>query len=391
MDRLHHSRPEEDRGAVRLTPIPTPEPKPSTVNSVTTKLDKNFGLPKPTGKMGIMKYESPDLQHGDTSDQMSASALHSKIDPATMSGNAKIAALMSEMGSRPKGAMHSFATLPAPPRPEPPRGVRAMTLMPGEAAGDDVHHRRYARSLPPWASVATGGTGNKTSQVSDASRLSKECQKRGFNPQFREWRTKSGYFKCSVEINGQTVSGIKERYYSAGKAKAEAAKQGLSIINMMPYHKRDDSKHRYGGAPDYSPYRPPYLDRRYSQSHYSPDYRHDEQRSLIERIQSLNPSNQPSERVLADPAACQAFLEGFAVGSRMGEAPDRRAQTQGRGWPAERPAESFWWESNARRREQSPASTARGRLRERSPLPRRDDSWERSTQQRSRGHRGRSR
>ncbi|KAI0096314.1 hypothetical protein F4776DRAFT_658641 [Hypoxylon sp. NC0597] len=399
MSRPYNSHPEKDRGAVRLTSIPSPEAKSSILDSIVIKLEEDPSRRQPIGntgaagsKDGIMKHAFTNLKRRDAPDQMSVSAPTSKIDPATMSGNAKIAALMSEVSTRPRGALHSFTLPPAPPHPELPPGLHGllgMNLPLGEAAGDGTHRRRYARSLPPQAPAVAGASGNRGHQATDVSLLSRECQKRGFNPHFHEWVTASGNFMCSVDIRGQMVSGIEE-YSSLVKAKNGIAKRALSIVKGMPCIPRDDSKPRYGGVPDYLRW-----DRRNTESHYSPDYpRSDEQRSLIERIISFNPSNSPSEHILANPAACQAYLAGFAVGTRMAEALNRPAQDQDRGRAAkrstERPAERFWREGEARRREKTPASTAYGRLRERSPLRRRDDARERSTQERSRGRRGRS-
>ncbi|KAI0139936.1 hypothetical protein F4776DRAFT_662076 [Hypoxylon sp. NC0597] len=93
--------------------------------------------------------------------------------------------------------------------PEGLHGLRGMTgvpLSPSEVVVDGTHHLRYA----PPAFVAAGSSSSRDYQVRDVSLFSKECQKRSFNPHFHEWVTAGGNFMCSVDIRGQTVSGIEE-------------------------------------------------------------------------------------------------------------------------------------------------------------------------------------
>ncbi|KAI1414891.1 hypothetical protein F5Y13DRAFT_187579 [Hypoxylon sp. FL1857] len=427
----------------------------SIVDSLLNQLDSQLGssLPKRTSRMGAAESkettknrELSSFQYGGPHNQTNNPAVHPRIDPASMAGNARIAALMSEAHGRSKGACNMQApstTAPSGPKSphaphghRGPRGVIEVPSSPDEGADHGARHRghRYARSLPSQAAIAPG-SGEKTEEgkESDTKLLTQECQKRHFNPHFIERVTNDGYYTCSVDIRGRLIRGARE-YESAAEAKAVIAQHALSIVRRMscgdgvkkpsdniagaaPVGSQDfaDGKRRPGGPPGRHPKeyyrrrqanmnrrRQAEADRRYAEaSHYEPDYRdnykgrYDEERSIIERIHSLNPpSNRPRERILSDPVASQAFLEGFSMGARMADAMHGHPDAHDYPMSGRHLAERSWWDSAANRRERSPVPHPSERVRERSPLRRQDRSGTRvpeyPARQRSRVRQGRS-
>ncbi|KAI0006582.1 hypothetical protein F4779DRAFT_644095 [Xylariaceae sp. FL0662B] len=109
-------------------------------------------------------------------------------------------------------------------------------------------------------------------------------------------------------------------------------------------------------------------------SFYKPEYnRREELRFLIDCVESLcGAANGPSPRILEDPLASRAFLEGFALGGRLEDSARREYVEYAH--PRRTPAEMqrLYTGRFYRHRERSPGPTYGGHAhRERSPLRRR--------------------
>ncbi|KAH8682076.1 hypothetical protein BX600DRAFT_544505 [Xylariales sp. PMI_506] len=204
------------------------------------------------------------------------------------------------------------------------------------------------------SSLPAPGTGNRVdrgsrdrgggSSVTWTSVLSSECQMRRFNPQFHEWITPDGFFKASVNLNGVTMHDTRQHKSPVDAKQAIARRavefvQGLSIpagassrgldTGSSSERNREISgnRTRHGGVSNTrsesirwtsSSYRPP-----------SPVSKAEEERRLLTRIQShYAGSGYPSETILENPAASRAFLEGFALGSKLRDSTRSRRRSR---------------------------------------------------------------
>ncbi|KAI1761753.1 hypothetical protein GGR53DRAFT_533206 [Hypoxylon sp. FL1150] len=221
----------------------------------------------------------------------------------------------------------------------------------------------------------------------NSCKLSRECQKRSFNPTFHGWSTEDGKFKCSVTVKDKVIYDSAS-YRSTVDAKEAIAKQALHVVRKMPLphgankskaayeghqqlksgtvigssppksapkrresalelgeikqetrggrhttpdtksdlrhdggRPREDNSHRDRIQPPSSRYLPDYYNgpsfNAQAVDHYRTPPRNEEYRILMNRVQSMFGNwDGPSQQVLNDPVACQAYLQGFAVGSR---------------------------------------------------------------------------
>ncbi|KAK7743300.1 hypothetical protein SLS62_010672 [Diatrype stigma] len=178
-----------------------------------------------------------------------------------------------------------------------------------------------------------GGSSTGTGQSSTAI-LSTECQKRSFNPAYKEWQTNNGRYKCSVNVNGVTVHDSRT-FTTAQEAKRALALRAIAEVEKMPLPVRsitkNDQHHPGAGQPPLPPANattghPAASDHVYDHQtqHYTADSQ-DAQRleanHLIGRIQALYevPLNTPSSYIFTSTLASQAFLEGFAMGARLND------------------------------------------------------------------------
>lgn len=250
--------------------------------------------------------------------------------------------------------------------------------------------------------------------------LSLECQKRGFNPIFHGWATPDGGFKCSVSVNG-TIVHDNHSYDTAIEAKDSIAEKALKVARKLPYQKPANKsgtmndhhgparaksedreiKSENSDGRDPTPVNKP--DRRRDAGRhpdqpslsYLPDYykgpgfaalqnakhrrapgpsHNDDCRTLMNSVRALfGDQNGPDERILNDPVASQAYLQGFALGGRAAVSarhrPAGNTQRLSRGRRPDgvrlHPGSGFF-----DRRERSPAPFSTRGHRERSPLPR---------------------
>ncbi|KAI5922638.1 hypothetical protein F4810DRAFT_711232 [Camillea tinctor] len=265
-----------------------------------------------------------------------------------------------------------------PPAAQP----RPTTTTTNTSAFGTAHVNRTGRgatTAPPSTARANIGSGWRTPPT---TALSKECQKRSFNPSFTEHITENGEFKYSVDLNGIIMRSSRS-FRTATQAKYDLAKQAVARVRKMPClspstrahekaryaaAKSDDMRSRSERGPMPEPVRSTYGPRAgpigcpksagvitttpstptlsHGQSYvgYDPgfgrgyitdpaeyDYRstseygsgfgrREELKFLMDRIRSLfGRSDGPSVPVLNDPLASRAFLEGFALGGRLHE------------------------------------------------------------------------
>ncbi|KAI1138176.1 hypothetical protein F5Y05DRAFT_52984 [Hypoxylon sp. FL0543] len=325
---------------VHTGPKPVPKPVPKAGGRIP-------GLSEPPARMAGVKEETtatgPVTTVGPSGTQSQlggypVTAPRKTIDPASMLGNAKIAALNALSGGRAKGgrrmqppANNQTGAGAAEARPVL-RGSRAMTETAPSSGGIDN------------TVVASGSGGQRDSEKTDdgkasaVTRLSLQCQARGFNPRFIERVTEDGNYVCDVRLRGQTIQGLQESKSSIA-AKIGTAERALEAVLQMPRPKvtsdaastaeataasvqdhpvgasENAGKNRRRRAPANAGNR-----RETQGSHYVPDYPgHEEQRYILARIQAMNPpSNRISDWIVADPRASQAFLQGLAMGMGMG-------------------------------------------------------------------------
>lgn len=139
------------------------------------------------------------------------------------------------------------------------------------------------------------------------SQLSAECQRRHFNPQFKEWSNADGTFQCSVELQGVTLSDSRTWRFPAD-AKQALARRAVDYIRQTPVH---------GGLSIRERERAQVIAEEKSKNQAIVAEQQEERR-LLDKIQKLYGMGAgPSESVMANPAASRAFLEGFALGSKL--------------------------------------------------------------------------
>ncbi|KAI0845311.1 hypothetical protein F5Y00DRAFT_171379 [Daldinia vernicosa] len=251
--------------------------------------------------------------------------------------------------------------------------------------------------------------------VTPAMLLSQECQKRRFNPQFTEWHDRNGRCKCSVSLKGLIVSEMRA-YNTASEAKAAISKKALIEVRKLPCedpadkpaailtevvkqgiykevpdffgfgsaqteNKPNPQQHRNHQHNQVAPFMQEHRVSRYQPPGNFPNDRHDnydlhdQQNLLMSQVQYLfGHINGPSNRIAEDPLASRAFLEGIALGSRLGQSTIRHPDTYTYAPPpAPQRLNARPHGDGGRRRERSPVIGPRSHHnRVRSPLRRRN-------------------
>lgn len=166
--------------------------------------------------------------------------------------------------------------------------------------------------------------------------LSSECQKRRFNPQFIEWQTPEGLYQASVNLNGKKL--IDSRTFrTATDAKQALARRAIEHVRTLPIpaglpNRASEIAKEKQEQMDRERQKEPlcpanngrvYPDEHRVRSHSSTngiDHRSEDKR-LLERLQAkFGRVSTPQQSILEDPLASRAFLEGFALGSRLHDA-----------------------------------------------------------------------
>ncbi|KAI1647672.1 uncharacterized protein F4817DRAFT_97661 [Daldinia loculata] len=251
--------------------------------------------------------------------------------------------------------------------------------------------------------------------VTPAMLLSQECQKRRFNPQFTEWHDRNGRCKCSVSLKGLIVTDMRA-YDTASEAKAAISRKALTEVRKLPCedpagkpaailtevvkqgiykdvpnffgfgsaqteNKPNPQQHRNNQHTQVAPFMQEHRVSRYqppgnfSNDRYDNYDLHDQQNLLMSQVQYLfGHINGPSNRIAEDPLASRAFLEGIALGSRLGQSTIHRPDAYTYAPPsAPQRLNARPRGDSGRRRERSPVTGPRSHHnRVRSPLRRRN-------------------
>ncbi|KAK6949601.1 hypothetical protein Daesc_009684 [Daldinia eschscholtzii] len=249
--------------------------------------------------------------------------------------------------------------------------------------------------------------------ITPAMLLSQECQKRRFNPQFKELHDGNGRFKCSVNLKGLVVADT-STYSNPFEAKSAISKKALLEVRKLPC---EDPAYKpaailtkvvkqgmYGGVPKSPGFRRVRTEKKTSlqqrrndqrtgvtplmQEHrvnrYQPpgDFSNDRYDSvgldsdqdfwLSQVQQQFGHANGPSNRIAQDPLASRAFLEGMALGVRLGQSSIRHSEAYTDApFPVPRRSITQSRSDSDRYRERSPATNRRSRYaRVRSPIHR---------------------
>ncbi|KAI1496157.1 hypothetical protein F5X99DRAFT_425040 [Biscogniauxia marginata] len=307
-----------------------------------------------------------------------------------------------------------------------PPGVKIEPLIPTQRSGfanGDANANGNGKG-PPGSKGLIGGEWRPTATAT----LSLECQKRSFNPAFTEHVTENGEFTYSVRLNG-IVMRSNRSFPTAAEAKQALARQAVARVRKMPCQspntkafekvkyeatRLDAVRNRNEGGPAkepvqrlYEPRTAPHIypatagvpvarpvvanhNQMQPYNGYDPGFAHgynpmgydlrlgrgydlgydrrEEQSFLVDRVQSLyGRSGGPSSPILKDPLASQAFLEGFALGSRLHESARRQHADFGHPQAPPAPVERTY-AYTYQHRERSPASLPNRVHRERSPL-----------------------
>ncbi|KAL7620662.1 hypothetical protein AAE478_009657 [Parahypoxylon ruwenzoriense] len=195
-----------------------------------------------------------------------------------------------------------------------------------------------------------------------AMMLSEECQKRRFNPKFIESMLPGGKWKCSVDLNCMKIEDTRS-FGSRTAAKDYIASQGLMELRKFPFPpeaiqsgksaptknknaliKKDDA------STNSSLHRLPLYDG------LNDNDKHHLIAELIESMDGL--SHDYLSTLHANSVASQAFLDGFALGSRLQGSAQRPGSLPG----------LLQSHGESRRRERSPAPTPENDYRARSPV-----------------------
>ncbi|KAI1076191.1 hypothetical protein F5B20DRAFT_336764 [Whalleya microplaca] len=329
------------------------------------------------------------------------------LDNRAVAGIAGVAGVPSR--SVPMGSSH-YSPAPTAMAPHPFTFRTASLPFPGLGSTAGMPAQATMEGTETAQRVGNGNSnsngngnvnGNDGKRGSDFGRtataiLSLECQKRKFNPQFKEWVTRDGDFKCSVNLNGKTLHDGRT-FTTAVAAKQALAKRAIEEVRKLPCPKpsvkptenvKPDATKGHSG---YAPVKPEPVpakreDRgnRYAPfasvvpepmaSYYKPEYdRREEVRFLIGRVQALcGATNGPSPHILEDPVASRAFLEGFALGGRLEDSARRQYVEYVR--PRSPPMtelQRLYSGRFYRHRERSPPPITGRTHRERSPIRRR--------------------
>ncbi len=128
--------------------------------------------------------------------------------------------------------------------PRAPRGIVPLNNnLIAEAANGNQAGAQRARNMPmaPSAGPATqrtrnsGNGGNGGNAPGATERLSIECQRRSFNPQWILVQGDNGMFSCDVMLLGHIVKGGRQfRFRFPEEAKSAVASKALDIIRTWP-------------------------------------------------------------------------------------------------------------------------------------------------------------
>ncbi|KAI0106748.1 hypothetical protein F4814DRAFT_455369 [Daldinia grandis] len=334
---------------------------------------------------------------------------------STASGGSAMASLSLPTRPIDAGNMAASATvLKRPILSRPIFGINRGATVPPQGPSDLAQDRSGSQG-----GVELEHTGNGPAVdgkfVTPAMILSQECQKRRFNPQFTEWHDHNGRCRCSVNLKGLVVAEM-GAYDTASEAKAaisrkalvevrklacgdpadkpaailtEVARQGIyrdvsaffGVGSAQAEDRPNPQQHRNNQHTQIAPfiqenrvsrYQPP---RNSSSDRYDNYNLHDQQNLLMGQVQHLfGHINGPSNRIAEDPLASRAFLEGIALGSRLGQSTIRRPEAYTYAPPsAPQRLNARSHGDNGRRRDRSPATGPRSHhTRVRSPLRRRN-------------------
>lgn len=170
--------------------------------------------------------------------------------------------------------------------------------------GKDWVHDRYN------GPINVGSQGGPTLGQTWTSQLSAECQKRHFNPQFKEWINSDGTFQCSVELRGITLNDSRT-WRSAVDAKQALARRAVEHIRKTPVigvSNRERERAQVKAEEK----------ARSQTKSQTVAAEQEEERRLLTKVQRLYGTGPgPSENILGNPVASRAFLEGFALGSKL--------------------------------------------------------------------------
>lgn len=78
-------------------------------------------------------------------------------------------------------------------------------------------------------------------ETTPAGVVSRECQKRGFNPEWHGRHAANGMFQCSVNINGTMISCGRDLFPNAQMAKDAVAYKALDYIRTCPIRQSHNS------------------------------------------------------------------------------------------------------------------------------------------------------
>ena len=228
--------------------------------------------------------------------------------------------------------------------------------------------------------------GAQATKPSYTAVLSKECQKRKFNPHFNGWVTEDGRYKCSVRLNGDNTLKDSRSFASPTEAKQAIAKRAVVQVKKLPisgsagsvgstgpaaraaetnektrlatanaaWEEAAERAYQNAGYDDLvkgkpgvggyawnstpsAPFGPFPYSSQYGFSHVAyPTYHHritdfhgTNQAELIyltERINALCEGQSPSPFVQGSEWTARAFLEGFALGEKLHRVSGHRSQ-----------------------------------------------------------------
>lgn len=285
----------------------------------------------------------------------------------------------------------SFAQTPgAGPRPSTQGvdGIRAGTVpAPSRSTGG---HNATNNSKNGRRRASGPDGGDKC--LTQTALLSAECQKRRFNPQFKEWSISDQYY-CSVDLAGIVLKSNRA-YPTANDAKQALARRAITEIRKRPcpspaigaaakVARAEKMQHEttVGGRRDSDPV--PWSAKPNERSsgfiagsgHASgpavPARSRGGRKNTFDHgmIRTPAPATTLSPHILSNPIASQAFLEGLALGARLYESAQRLKVES----VLPRPLLGMQVSCEPRldrdqERERSPLTEASRRVRERSPL-----------------------
>lgn len=232
----------------------------------------------------------------------------------------------------------------AGPRPSAQRvdGVRAGTVPAPSRSTGGHNTNNSSKNSRRRASGPDGGD----KCLTQTALLSAECQKRRFNPQFKEWSINDQYY-CSVDLAGIVLK-CNRSYSTANDAKQALARRAVAEIRKRPCPspavgaaakvaraERMQNETTAGGRRDADPAlwssKPDERSSGFVAGNGHANGSAVPARSRGGQInanehgmtRTLAPATTLSPHILSDPIASQAFLEGLALGARLYESAQR--------------------------------------------------------------------